>query len=151
MPFRTVESVVPAAKRGVPTLVKFFGRETARELAATGIQGDLVLGNNVFAQVTDPSSFVEGIHTLLKPTGVCTIEFPHLLKTMDGIDRPAIARPDSGVAMATRPLASRGRHGRPLVRARFLNAELAPLAQPIVRREGRGFAAMDRAAPDVHV
>jgi len=75
---------VAAEARGVPTLVKFFGRETARELAATGIQGDLVLGNNVFAQVTDPSSFVEGIHTLLKPTGVCTIEFPHLLKTMDG-------------------------------------------------------------------
>jgi SAM-dependent methyltransferase len=75
---------VAAEARGVPTLVKFFGREMARELAATGIQGDLVLGNNVFAQVTDPSSFVEGIHTLLKPTGVCTIEFPHLLKTMDG-------------------------------------------------------------------
>ncbi len=75
---------VAAEARGVPTLVKFFGRETARELAAAGIQGDLVLGNNVFAQVTDPSSFVEGIHTLLKPTGVCTIEFPHLLKTMDG-------------------------------------------------------------------
>ena len=75
---------VAAEARGVPTLVKFFGRETAHELAATGIQADLVLGNNVFAQVTDPSSFVEGIRTLLKPTGVCTIEFPHLLQTMDG-------------------------------------------------------------------
>ena len=75
---------VAAEARGVPTLVKFFGRKTARELAATGIQADLVLGNNVFAQVPDLNSFVEGIRTLLKPTGVCTIEFPHLLRTMDG-------------------------------------------------------------------
>jgi SAM-dependent methyltransferase len=73
-----------AEARGVPTLVRFFGRETAHELAATGVQADLVLGNNVLAQVTDPSSFVEGIGILLKPTGVCTIEFPHLLKTMEG-------------------------------------------------------------------
>jgi SAM-dependent methyltransferase len=73
-----------AEKRGVPTLVKFFGVETARELAEEGIQGDLVLGNNVFAQVTNLNSFVEGIRRILKPNGVCTIEFPHLLETMAG-------------------------------------------------------------------
>jgi SAM-dependent methyltransferase len=71
-------------KRRVPTLVKFFGIETARELAEAGKQADLVLGNNVFAQVTNLNSFVEGIRTILKPNGVCTIEFPHLLKTMAG-------------------------------------------------------------------
>jgi SAM-dependent methyltransferase len=73
-----------AEKRGVPTLVKFFGVETARELAEGGIQADLVLGNNVLAQVADLNSFVEGIRLILKPDGVCTIEFPHLLKTMAG-------------------------------------------------------------------
>ena len=73
-----------AEKRGVPTLVKFFGVETARELAETGTQADLVLGNNVLAQVADLNSFVEGISIILKPGGVCTIEFPHLLKTIDG-------------------------------------------------------------------
>jgi SAM-dependent methyltransferase len=73
-----------AEARGVPTLVKFFGVETARELADAGIRADLVLGNNVLAQVTNPNSFVAGIRAILKPNGVCTIEFPHLLQTMAG-------------------------------------------------------------------
>ena len=73
-----------AEARGVRTLVKFFGVETARELAKEGIQADLVLGNNVLAQVANLNSFVEGIRVILKPNGVCTIEFPHLLKTMAG-------------------------------------------------------------------
>jgi len=73
-----------AEKRGVPTLVKFFGVETARALAESGTQADLIVGNNVLAQVADLNSFVEGISIILKTRGVCTIEFPHLLKTIDG-------------------------------------------------------------------
>jgi len=73
-----------AEKRGVPTLVKFFGVETARELGEAGIQADLVVGNNVLAQVANLNSFVEGIRLILKPNAVCTIEFPHLLKTIAG-------------------------------------------------------------------
>jgi 2-polyprenyl-3-methyl-5-hydroxy-6-metoxy-1,4-benzoquinol methylase len=73
-----------AEARGVSTLVSFFGIETARELVEAGIQGDLVLGNNVLAQVPDLNSFVEGIRTILQPKGICTIEFPHLLKTIAG-------------------------------------------------------------------
>jgi SAM-dependent methyltransferase len=73
-----------AEQRGVPTLVKFFGVETARELAEGGIQADLVVGNNVLAQVANLNSFVEGIGAILKPNGVCTIEFPHLLETIAG-------------------------------------------------------------------
>jgi SAM-dependent methyltransferase len=73
-----------AEKRGVPTHVKFFGTATARELVGEGIRADLVAGNNVLAQVPDLNSFVEGIRIVLKPGGVCTIEFPHLLKTMVG-------------------------------------------------------------------
>ena len=73
-----------AEQRGVPTLVKFFGVETARELAENGNQADLVVGNNVLAQVANLNFFVEGIRIILKPNGICTIEFPHLLKTMAG-------------------------------------------------------------------
>jgi SAM-dependent methyltransferase len=73
-----------AEARGVPTLVTFFGLETARELAEKGNQADLVVGNNVLAQVANLNSFVEGIRLILKPQGVCTIEFPHLFKTMVG-------------------------------------------------------------------
>jgi SAM-dependent methyltransferase len=71
-----------AEARGVPTRTLFFGEETARALAAEGIEADLILGNNVMAQVPNLNSFVAGIRILLKPEGVCTIEFPHLLKTM---------------------------------------------------------------------
>ena len=72
-----------AVKKGVPTLVKFFGRETARQLVAEGKQADLILGNNVLAQVPDLNDFVAGIKILLKPEGVVTIEFPHLMRLMD--------------------------------------------------------------------
>lgn len=73
-----------AEKKGVPTLVRFFGVETARELAAAGQKADLILGNNVLAQVPDLNDFVGGLKILLGPSGVITIEFPHLLRTIDG-------------------------------------------------------------------
>jgi len=71
-----------AVEKGVPTLVKFFGRETAVEMVASGQQADLVIGNNVLAQVPDLNDFVGGIRIVLKPQGVATLEFPHLMKLM---------------------------------------------------------------------
>jgi 2-polyprenyl-3-methyl-5-hydroxy-6-metoxy-1,4-benzoquinol methylase len=71
-----------ARKRGVDTLVKFFGEETARELAAKGRQPDLLLGNNVLAHVPQLNDFVSGMKILLKAGGVITMEFPHLLRLM---------------------------------------------------------------------
>jgi len=72
-----------AVKKGVPTLVKFFNREGAEELAAQGMKADLLLGNNVLAQVPDLNSFVGGMKILLKPDGVITMEFPHLVKLVE--------------------------------------------------------------------
>lgn len=72
-----------ALQKNVPTLVKFFGQQTARELVAEGKRADLVLGNNVLAQVPDINDFVAGIKILLAPQGVVTIEFPHLMKLME--------------------------------------------------------------------
>jgi SAM-dependent methyltransferase len=71
-----------AVEKGIPTLVKFFGQRTARELAAQGKQADLLCGANVLAQVPDLNDFVGGLRLLLKPGGVITIEFPHLLQLM---------------------------------------------------------------------
>ncbi len=71
-----------AEEKGVPTLVRFFGTGMAKELAAAGKQADLLLGNNVLAHVPDLNDFVRGIAVLLKPHGVITIEFPHLLRLM---------------------------------------------------------------------
>jgi SAM-dependent methyltransferase len=72
-----------AVRKGVPTLVKFFGENTARELTAEGRQADLLLGNNVLAQVPDLNNFVKGMKILLKPQGVITVEFPHLMRLME--------------------------------------------------------------------
>jgi SAM-dependent methyltransferase len=71
-----------AIARGVPTLTKLFGRETAREVVASGRRADLVCGANVLAQVRDVNDFVGGIALLLKTGGVVTIEFPHLMRLM---------------------------------------------------------------------
>jgi len=72
-----------AVEKGVPTLVQFFGTKLARELAAQGRSADLVLGNNVLAQVPDLNDFVEGLKILLKANGVLTLEFPHLLRLIE--------------------------------------------------------------------
>jgi len=72
-----------AQQQGVKTVVKFFGTETANELAAADTRADLLLGNNVLAHVPDLNDFVSGLKILLKPTGVITMEFPHLLKLIE--------------------------------------------------------------------
>lgn len=71
-----------AIGRGVDTRAAFFGESLAAELAREGKSADLIVGNNVMAQVPDLNGFVAGIATLLKPHGVATIEFPHLMRLM---------------------------------------------------------------------
>ena len=73
-----------AIRKGLPTLVKFFGRATARDLAAAGRHADLLIGNNVLAQVPDLNDFVAGLQVLLAPRGVVTVEFPHLMRLVAG-------------------------------------------------------------------
>jgi hypothetical protein len=73
-----------AAAKGVPTRVAFFGRDEARRLVGEGTQADLLIGNNVLAQVPDLADFVGGMKILLRRGGVATLEFPHLLQLMEG-------------------------------------------------------------------
>jgi len=73
-----------AEEKGVSTLVRFFGEELANELRRDGMQVDLLLGNNTLAQVPDLNDFVAGMKILLKPVGVITMEFPHLMRLMEG-------------------------------------------------------------------
>ncbi|MGH7307137.1 MAG: methyltransferase domain-containing protein [Candidatus Rokuibacteriota bacterium] len=68
-----------AQQAGIPTLVRFFGAELAGELAAQGRSADLLVGNNVLAHVPSLNDFVRGLAILLKPRGIITMEFPHLL------------------------------------------------------------------------
>jgi SAM-dependent methyltransferase len=69
-----------AEEKGIPSLVKFFGVSTAQELVAQGKQADLLLGNNVLAHVPDLNDFVAGMKIVLKPDGILTMEFPHVLQ-----------------------------------------------------------------------
>jgi 2-polyprenyl-3-methyl-5-hydroxy-6-metoxy-1,4-benzoquinol methylase len=72
-----------AIEKGIPTLTEFFGHGKAKQLRDEGIQADLIIGNNVLAQVPDVNSFVAGMKTLLKEEGVITIEFPHLMRLIE--------------------------------------------------------------------
>lgn len=72
-----------AEEIGIPTLVKFFGVDTARELVGDGVQAELLIGNNVLAHVPDLNDFVKGMKVLLAPQGVITMEFPHLKKLIE--------------------------------------------------------------------
>jgi SAM-dependent methyltransferase len=80
-PAANVAKVARAA--GVATDVSFFGRATAERLRNEGHEADLIVGNNVFAHVPDINDFVAGFAVLLKPDGVVSLEFPHLLKLIE--------------------------------------------------------------------
>lgn len=68
-----------AIEKGIPTLAEFFTKESARRMATEGKTANLIIGNNVLSQVPNLNSFVEGLNILLKPDGVITIEFPHVM------------------------------------------------------------------------
>lgn len=74
-----------ASGRGIPCLNRFFGVETARDLAAQGCQADLLIGNNVLAHVPDINDFVAGLAIAVKPSGTVTMEFPHLLQLIRNV------------------------------------------------------------------
>jgi hypothetical protein len=73
-----------ALDKGIPTRIEFFGEKLAGALAADGKRADLIIGNNVLAQVPGLNDFVRGMKVLLKPQGVITLEFPHLVRLMAG-------------------------------------------------------------------
>jgi len=81
-PAANVASV--AEEKGVPTRVEFFEEGAARRLVEEGRRADLIIGNNVLAQVPDLNSFVAGLPILLAPGGTVTLEFPHLVRLVEG-------------------------------------------------------------------
>jgi SAM-dependent methyltransferase len=76
-------TALAARAKGVPTEVAFFNAETGRALAARGVQADLMAANNVLAHVPDIGDFAGGFRHVLKPQGVVTFEFPHLLNLIE--------------------------------------------------------------------
>jgi len=88
-----IQGVEPAAnvadvaerERGVPSLRAFFGRDTALKMRASGLVADLMVANNVLAHVPDVNDFLAGFAILLKPEGVASFEFPHLLRLIEDV------------------------------------------------------------------
>jgi SAM-dependent methyltransferase len=81
------DTVAAAAEKiGVPTLVQFFGKSVAQELARQGRQADLIIANNVLAHVPQLNDFVAGLALILRPSGSVTIEFPHLLELIRQVE-----------------------------------------------------------------
>jgi SAM-dependent methyltransferase len=87
-----VQGVDPAANvaaraiaDGVPTEVAFFGSDTAKDMASRDMSADLIAANNVLAHVPNIRDFVQGFSILLKPDGVATFEFPHVLQLIEGV------------------------------------------------------------------
>jgi 2-polyprenyl-3-methyl-5-hydroxy-6-metoxy-1,4-benzoquinol methylase len=81
----TASTAAAARAKGIPIVEEFFGVRLARELVTQGKQADLTAANNVLAHVPDINDFVAGFALLLKPNGVATFEFPHLLKLVQDV------------------------------------------------------------------
>jgi SAM-dependent methyltransferase len=75
----THSTAMAARAKGIEIVEQFFGEDLARNLGEKGQQADLTVANNVLAHVPDINDFVKGFATLLKPDGVASFEFPHLL------------------------------------------------------------------------
>ena len=79
----TASTARASREKGIETLEEFFGAEVGARLAAAGKQADLMAANNVLAHVPDINGFLAGFANLLKPGGVATFEFPHLLRLIE--------------------------------------------------------------------
>jgi hypothetical protein len=76
-------TAIEARKKGIETIVDFFGKRLAQSLADQGKKADLLIGNNVLAHVPNLHDFVAGLKITLKPSGIITMEFPHLMQLVD--------------------------------------------------------------------
>ena len=79
----TASTAAAAEALGIPVLREFFGRDLGARLAAEGRAADLIAGNNVYAHVPDINDFTKGLAAALKPEGVITLEFPHLMRLVE--------------------------------------------------------------------
>jgi SAM-dependent methyltransferase len=79
----TAGTAAAAEALGIPVLREFFGEKLGQQLASEGKSADLIAGNNVYAHVPDINDFTRGLKAALKPDGVITLEFPHLMQLIE--------------------------------------------------------------------
>jgi hypothetical protein len=76
----TASTAAAAREKGIPIIEDFFGRRLSQQMSGRGLFADLIAANNVLAHVPDIGDFVGGFAMLLKPQGVATFEFPHVMR-----------------------------------------------------------------------
>jgi SAM-dependent methyltransferase len=81
----TASTAAAAESLGIPVLRQFFGEALGRSLANEGRGADLIVGNNVYAHVPDINDFTRALKALLRPEGVVTLEFPHILRLIEQV------------------------------------------------------------------
>ena len=79
----TASTAKAAEALGIPVLQEFFGEKLGKRLSQEGYQADLIAGNNVYAHVPDINDFTLGLKAALKPNGIITLEFPHLMRLIE--------------------------------------------------------------------
>ena len=79
----TASTASAAEELGIPVMREFFSYELAQKLVSEEKYADLIIGNNVYAHVPDINDFTKGLKKLLKPDGVITLEFPHLMRLIE--------------------------------------------------------------------
>jgi hypothetical protein len=79
----TKSTAIASEKIGISVIHDFFTELLARKLASSGRKADLIIGNNVYAHVPNINDFTRGLKELLKPNGVVTLEFPHIMKLIE--------------------------------------------------------------------
>lgn len=79
----TASTAAAAEALGIPVRREFFGEALGRTLAAEGKRADLIAGNNVYAHVPDINDFTRGLSAALKPGGMITLEFPHVMRLLE--------------------------------------------------------------------
>jgi SAM-dependent methyltransferase len=135
-----------AREAGVPTLTAFFGTATASELVRRGQQADLLLGNNVLAHVPDINDFIGALKIALKPEGVITMEFPHLLRLMEGNQFDTIYHEHFSYLSLTIVHGMFARHGLKVFDVEELSTHGGSLRVFAAHEENEGLAAEERVA-----
>ena len=150
----TASTAAAARAKGLPIVQAFFGATLARELAAQGRQADLAIANNVLAHVPDIDGFTAGFAILLKPHGVASFEFPHLLRLLaehqfdtlyhehfSYLSLTAVARifAEHGLSVfAAEPLPTHGGSLRVLAQRRDSGLQpISPSVQELLEQEAR--------------
>ena len=107
----TASTASAARTRGLQVIGEFFGEALGSRMADDGIAADLMVANNVLAHVPDPNDFVRGFARVLKPEGVVTFEFPHLLRLVEGNQFDTIYHEHFSYLSLTAVLEAFGRNG----------------------------------------